>query len=260
MEKEVLQLIKQGLTHREIRKKTGLSLGTISNIRNKEKREESRVLVIGDLHAPFIRKGYLEFCKDVYKEYKCNMVVFIGDIIDNHASSFHEHDPDGYSAGHELTAAIEQLKPWVATFPKAKVCIGNHDRLPTRQAIASGVSTRWVRSYSEVLGCPDWDFQTSFEIDSVCYTHGVGQKPHLKMVNNRQSHVCGHRHSELEIRYSVSEHDRLWSMQIGWGGDQKAYSMAYAQDLKKGILSCGVVLKNGEQPLAIPMDIHKYKK
>jgi len=45
------------------------------------------VLVIGDLHLPFSLDGYLEHCINTYKQYNCNEVVFIGDIIDNHASS-----------------------------------------------------------------------------------------------------------------------------------------------------------------------------
>ena len=59
------------------------------------KAEKSRVLVIGDIHLPFERKDYLQFCIDTYKEYQCNRVVFIGDIIDAHWSSFHTTDPDG---------------------------------------------------------------------------------------------------------------------------------------------------------------------
>jgi predicted phosphodiesterase len=54
------------------------------------KKQESRVLVIGDLHCPFEKEGYLEFCKEQYKKWKCNQVVFIGDIIDNHYSSYHD--------------------------------------------------------------------------------------------------------------------------------------------------------------------------
>ena len=46
------------------------------------------ILVIGDLHAPFIREGYLEFCKEIYLKYQCTDVVFIGDILDSHFSSF----------------------------------------------------------------------------------------------------------------------------------------------------------------------------
>ena len=42
----------------------------------------SRVLVIGDIHEPFCLDGYLENCKKQYKDFKCDKVVFIGDIID----------------------------------------------------------------------------------------------------------------------------------------------------------------------------------
>ena len=66
------------------------------------------VLVIGDLHLPFTLKGYLEHCIETYYKHNCNEVVFIGDIIDNHASSYHETDPDGHSAGQELKLAIQQ--------------------------------------------------------------------------------------------------------------------------------------------------------
>jgi len=57
--------------------------------------KEERVLVIGDIHEPFCLKGYLEFCISVYNNYSCNRVVFIGDVIDNHYSSYHETDADG---------------------------------------------------------------------------------------------------------------------------------------------------------------------
>ena len=58
-------------------------------------KKERRILVIGDVHAPFSLDGYLEFCKDVYAKNNLNQVIFIGDIIDNHYSSFHHTDPDG---------------------------------------------------------------------------------------------------------------------------------------------------------------------
>ena len=45
------------------------------------------VLVVSDLHLPFVRNGYLEFVKEQYNKFGCKTVVFIGDIIDNHAIS-----------------------------------------------------------------------------------------------------------------------------------------------------------------------------
>lgn len=86
-----------------------------------------RRLIIGDLHEPFTLEGYLDFCKSIYDEYNCNSVIFIGDIIDNHFSSFHESDPDGLGAMEELNRAKANIKKWHSVFPNAKVCVGNHD-------------------------------------------------------------------------------------------------------------------------------------
>ena len=74
-------------------------------------KKEKRILVIGDLHAPFIQEGYFEFCKHIYNVYNCNHTIFIGDIIDNHYSSYHDTDPDGMGGNDELSAAIKKLAP-----------------------------------------------------------------------------------------------------------------------------------------------------
>ena len=37
-------------------------------------KKERRILVVGDIHAPFCLDGYLEFCKDVYAKYNLNQV------------------------------------------------------------------------------------------------------------------------------------------------------------------------------------------
>ena len=77
----------------------------------KQKVKDSNVLVIGDLHEPFCLDGYLDFCINTYYHYKCTDVIFIGDIIDNHYSSFHEFNIDAeYSGKQELDLAIEKAK------------------------------------------------------------------------------------------------------------------------------------------------------
>ena len=113
-------------------------------------KKERRILVIGDLHAPFTLDGYFEFCKTTYAKFNCNQVIFIGDIIDNHYSSFHTTDPDGMGGGDELDMAIDCIQEWVEEFPKADVCIGNHDRMIMRKAFESQIPKRWIKSYNEV--------------------------------------------------------------------------------------------------------------
>ena len=120
-------------------------------------KKERRILVVGDIHAPFTLDGYLEFCKDVYDKYLCNQVIFIGDILDNHYSSYHETDPNGMSGADELEIAIAQVTEWSEAFPVADVIIGNHDRLIMRKAFSSAVPKEWIKSYNEVLGT-NWNW------------------------------------------------------------------------------------------------------
>ena len=84
------------------------------------------VLVIGDLHEPFCLDGYLDFCKEQYKKYNCTQTVFIGDIIDNHYSSYHETSADGMGGLEELELATRKISKWYEAFNKkgTKVIIG----------------------------------------------------------------------------------------------------------------------------------------
>ena len=200
------------------------------------------VLVVGDLHAPFIKDGYLDFCYNMKREYSCTRVVFIGDLIDNHYSSYHEADPDGHSAGEELERAIAQISEWHRAFPYADVILGNHDNIPNRKAFSSGVSSRWIKSVGEVLETPGWSYSEELEIDGVLYVHGTGQKAKNRMKTNMMSVVQGHYHSESYIDNSVGVNHRIFCMQVGCGIDRKKYAFAYGRNFPKPHINCGVIV------------------
>ena len=150
--------------------------------------EENRVLVIGDLHAPFDLDGYLDFCIETYKRYNCNKVVFIGDIIDSHYSSYHETYVDGMGGGEELEFAIKKIQPYYKAFPEAVVLYGNHDRNVARKAQTGGIPSAWLKSFNEVLGVPNWEFMMDYYLDDVRYSHGDGSgKARSAMVRDMQS-------------------------------------------------------------------------
>lgn len=210
----------------------------------------NNVLVIGDIHEPFSKEGYLEFCKEQYDKFNCNKVVFIGDIIDLAFSSFHPINPDGYGAGEELDRAIDKIQEWYKVFPEAIVIIGNHDRLAYRKAFAGGLSKRWIRDYNDVLGTPGWEFKESEVIDNVLYIHGEAGTARSKAKDISQSVVQGHLHSQAYIEYI---NNRVFGMQIGTGIDDDCYAFNYNKAGKESILSCGIVLNSGKQPLLIKM-------
>ena len=204
-------------------------------------KDERRILVIGDLHEPFCLKGYLKFCKDVYKQHNLNQVIFIGDIIDNHFSSYHETCPNGHGGGLELALAIKKVEDWAKAFPKADVCIGNHDRIIMRKAFSSAIPREWIKSYNEVLGT-NWNWGESIEYDGVLYEHGEGGQAKTKARNNMMSSVCGHTHTEAYVHFYVGKKYKVFGMQVGCGVDAKSYAAAYAKNFKKQAIGVGVVI------------------
>jgi predicted phosphodiesterase len=204
-------------------------------------KKERRILVVGDIHAPFCLDGYLEFCKDVYAKYNLNQVVFIGDILDNHYASYHETDPNGMSGGTELDYAIAQVTKWADAFPIADVIIGNHDRIIMRKAFSSSVPMEWIRSYNEVLGT-DWDWSERVVYDNVQYVHGEGGTARTKAKNDMMSTVSGHIHTQAYCEWLVGRNFRVFGMQVGCGIDADSYGAAYARHFKRQAIGCGVVL------------------
>lgn len=218
-------------------------------------------LIIGDLHSPFILDGYLEFCKEIQARYNCKRVIFIGDIIDNHYSSYHESDPDGFGGYEELMKSRKQLKQWYKAFPEAYVCLGNHDIIPNRKAFSNGLSKRWIKDISEVINSPvGWQFAEHWVFDGVLYCHGTGRKAKNRAIQDLTSVVQGHYHSEGYVQWYVGMTQKFFAMQVGCGINRKAYAFAYGKMFAKPHISCGVVINNGETAILEYMDLQNKRK
>ena len=227
----------------------------IATIQKMRETEVRNILIIGDLHEPFCLDGYLDWCLEQYESFNCNQVIFIGDILDNHAFSYHEPDPDGMSAGLELEKTIEKVADWYKAFPYADICIGNHDRMASRKSMTGGIPAAWIKSYNEVLGTPNWDFVERFEQDDVQYIHGEGGQAQTKAKNNLMSSVCGHTHTEAYCKWFVGKRFRVFGMQVGCGVDADTYAAAYARNFKRQAIGCSVVLNNGTLPINLLMSL-----
>jgi metallophosphoesterase superfamily enzyme len=209
------------------------------------------VLVIGDLHEPFCLDEYLDWCIEQYETYSCTQVIFIGDIIDNHYSSYHETSADGMGGLDELELSIKRIARWYQAFNQkgTKVIIGNHDRMIMRKAQTSAIPSKWIKSYKEVLEVPNWDFVERFEQDGVQYIHGEGGTARTKCRADMMNTVQGHLHTQCYIENYVGKNFRVFGMQVGCGIDFSEYSFAYAKYGKKPAISCSVILNNGTLPI-----------
>ncbi len=216
------------------------------------------ILVIPDLHEPYTRKGFLEFCKEIKDKHDCTEVVFLGDIGDGHTTSRHQTDPDApYSGIGELNATRERIARWHETFPNAKVCIGNHDTHPNRKMFNEGISASWLRPIGEVLNTPTWTYSDEFIINDVKFIHGIGRNAKTRCQNEGISIVQGHFHSASYIEFFVGIHHRLFAMQLGAGIDDKSFAFAYAKHFAKTHINCGVIKDNGKLPIIEYMDLDR---
>ena len=219
---------------------------------------DRRVGVIGDVHLPFEHPNYLQFCIDTFIEHRVTDIVFIGDLVDNHAISRHQTSTKALSPTQEYEMVLNKIKTWTLTFPKAYFLEGNHDSIPSRQLATLGMPDFYLREYKDLWDLPnEWKINVEFVIDNVLYFHGInsmGKDGALNSaLNNRMSTVQGHAHSFLGCKYSANKRDIIFGMNVGCGIDNESYAMEYGKNfVKKPTLGCGVVYSSVEA-YAIPM-------
>lgn len=219
------------------------------------------ILVIGDTHIPFEHENYLEFCLDTKKKYRCGKVVHIGDLVDNHSISQHEHSPEGFSPFEEHRKALNKLVHWYKSFPEVTLLQGNHDERIEREAYACGISNVYLKPFKEV-----WELPRRWEHRFDCYIHGVrffhgmgynGEHAHNNaMKESSTSIVMGHLHSNGGVAWLVNETQRKFGLAVGCGIDRNTYAFNYGRDhRRKPIIGCGVVLDNGKDAMFVPMNL-----
>lgn len=211
----------------------------------------SRVLVIGDTHAPFSHRKYPEFLQRIRDEHKCDTTVHIGDLVDHHVASFHTSETDAIGLRAEADMAEEQCQQLYSLFPTVKLCLGNHDRIPERKAKESQIPQRWLRTFGEAYGFPKgWKADDRWEIDGVLYLHGTrtGKTAHVLTAEAERRSICmGHTHSFGGLGYLASSHDMIFGMNVGCGIDVDAYAFRYGRDFSnRPTLGCGVVIDGVE--------------
>lgn len=220
------------------------------------------ILVIGDTHEPFCLDGYLEHCVDMADTINADTIVHIGDLVDLHAMSFHDHDPNGYSIGEEIEKASKKVKLWVEAFPKAYHIMGNHDMLIERKLMRHGIPKAIMRDFADVLKMPhrkQWTSHSELIIDGVLYRHGVGAAGMYghrnAAIKSRMSIVQGHSHGVAGIEYLASKRDIIFGMAVGCGVDINAYAAAYGKHIvQKPVISCATII-DGKYPQLHTMDL-----
>ena len=217
------------------------------------------VLAFSCPHLPYEHKDSIPFLQRVGKAYKCTEVVCLGDIVDNHSISYHEHDPNLWSPADEMAKVDKKLQAWFKAFPKLTLCRGNHDMLVDRKGKTHGLPKRAFKQFREIWNLPKgWKDVWSTEIDGVKYEHGTGYSGkygHVQAAyDNRQSTVIGHLHATCGIEYIGNNKNQIFGMAAGCLIDRKSMAYAYGRNFKrKPIIACCVITDNGRNARPVVM-------
>lgn len=219
---------------------------------------EKPVGVFSDPHIPFNHPNYLQFCIDTFKQHGVGQIVCCGDLVDHHAISRHQKETCAKSAYDELDMSIAEVKKFVKAFPKLRLCKGNHDDIPARQAATLGIGERYLKSFSQLLELPKtWEIEEEFIINDVLYKHGInclGKDGALNAaITERMSTVIGHSHAFGGCKYQANKRDIIFGLNVGCGIDIAAYAFAYGKHSKnRPTLGCGIVF-NESHAIFVPM-------
>lgn len=220
----------------------------------------NRILVVGDLHAPYTHPDATRFLRHIRDMYKPDMVVQVGDETDGHAISFHDSDPNLDSAGVELEKAKLVLEEVHELFPNLLVCDSNHGSLVYRRAKAHGLPVQFIKKYRDILfpehGAPGWSWADAWCLNTplgpVRFQHQVSGDFMLNASHERTSLVLGHEHGRFEVQYAASSSALYFGAYAGCLIDKQSMAFAYGKlHRKKPIL--GVLVITDGCPQLIPM-------
>lgn len=255
--------LKPSMETKKVAFKAGCTTSLVNHVRrsmNSDPVSKSIVGVIADTHLPFEHSEYLEFVQKTFDRFNVTEVIHIGDLVDNHAASRWQMELKAANVEDELELTRQALKPWIAAFPNMKLCLGNHDRIPIRQAKSVGMPQSFIKTFEELYELPSTILcAMSHTIDGVHYDHGLGSGgiygARSTAIKLGCSYVQGHTHLHSGVFYnSNAVGETIFGMNVGCGIDKNAYAFNYAKGMRgEFTLGCGVIVE-GKEAYFIPMN------
>jgi hypothetical protein len=221
----------------------------------------ARHLFIPDQHEPYSHPDKNEFLFALDDKYKFDRITIGGDEIDGHAFSFHDHDPDLLSPGHELEAAIKRLEPLYKRWPIVDIVESNHGSLVYRKGKHHGLPRHVLKSYQEILRAPPgWTWHEEMVVQfsngkKALVHHGISANALLASQKRAMSLIQFHFHTKLSIQYWQNKDDQYFAMQLSCLIDDTSAAYAYNKlHAERPIVAAGAVFDGQPRLFPMPLD------
>lgn len=273
-------LAKEGMSWRAISRELGVPRSTVSDYLRKvfsqrvvdgkkpsetfsvrkedEDVDNSRILLISDMHIPYHHKDLLPFLQHLKDKYDPTRIICLGDELDKHALSYHDSDPDLPSAGDELRRSLPVIAELHEMFPVMDIIESNHGSLVWRKAKTFGIPKHYIKGYNDVLGVGEgwkWSFDLNITLPNgqKCYIHHGKTNDVIKLSQQYGScAIQGHYHESFKIDYWGNPNGLFWALQCGCLIDDDALAFSYNNvNIKRPVIGTAVVIDS--QPILEPM-------
>ena len=218
-------------------------------------------LIISDLHIPYHHQDAFEFLEALAYGYDCEVIKCTGDLVDNHAGSFHEIEYGVLSAKEEHTQAYDAVQELYRMFPKMDIVIGNHDAIPSRKAKAAGLPQDTIKSYNDLYDTKwNWSDKHVFKLDKdneCLLVHTMSTSTLNNAAKHSHCSIQGHHHSSFGIEYFTDTNMIRWSITAGCLIDlhHPAFNYASGATMKRPVIGCAGIIEG--TPRLFPMTLTK---
>lgn len=212
------------------------------------------ILVLPDMHAPWVHWPAIERAARWAKKHKPDIVVQLGDLIDAKSWSRWPGETDDYSPDQEWAETVACLKKLYRLFPKMEILSGNHDRRHLIKAAESKIPSQLVRTFNEVFPFKGWNWhldpRKKLILDTVngkilfCHGDEDGGTPLDKASFFGTSVVQGHDH-KAAINYRQVGDKFLFGVSAGNLMNPESKAADYNARSSKGSVQGFLVVKNG---------------
>ena len=198
----------------------------------------SKMLILGDFHAPFHSERALEevvkFCEIFQPKY----IIQMGDVFDMYSHSKFPRSHNIFTPKEEEALAREAVenmwKSLKAKAPKATCyqVLGNHDARPLKRVVESlPTMEHWVQGYFKEIMTFDgvttmFDIREELEIDQILFTHGFLHSEGRHRDYYLRNVVFGHLH-KLWVQYRRFHRQTFWEMCCGFLGEPESKGLTY---------------------------------
>lgn len=221
-----------------------------------------KILVLPDLHSPWINWAALKQAKKWADKNKPDLIVQLGDILDQKIWSRWQSDPDDFCPSTEFNLAEMDMVKLHRWFPKMVILRGNHDERVKSKAIEGGIPSQMFKDVDDVFNYKGWkwiprgqEFRVNTANGEILFIHGdemggtVAQKSRMLGV----SIIQGHTH-KTSITYTQTSQHHIFGAEMGCLMDIHSKAARYAQSNPVGVSVGWGVIENG-----VPC-FHPYKE